>query len=224
MLRWWNYKRKDQNIIMEIEKITYALAAMIESAFQIYTIAHTGVVNDQKVDALLRGVLKVEPSTTASVYPKSCLKDGYTYLADVSTFTAKIASVQATREVTKYLFEFFEITDKYLKETDAREALKQSITQIRRGLADEVAKGFYTSSKLSEWYQTHIFNKGVHQIKIFGEKEHLTDPTTITYIRALIVSAIRACVLWKQVGGSQIKCFFNKSRISICAKDNLSKL
>ena len=83
---------------MDINKITYSLAALTETAYQIYNIARNGIIDEKVVSALLRGVLKVEPSTTESVYPKSCLIHGLTYLYDMSKLD-KTAAV----DMTKYM-------------------------------------------------------------------------------------------------------------------------
>ena len=45
---------------MDINKITYSLAALTETAYQIYNIARNGIIDEKVVSALLRGVLKVD--------------------------------------------------------------------------------------------------------------------------------------------------------------------
>lgn len=204
---------------MEIEKVTYALAAIVESARQIHQIARNGIIDERIVGCLLRGVLRVEPESTESVYPKSCLTGGLNYLADVTQLDPKEA-----HDITRYMFSFFKLTEKYLTEAEARESLGTQITYIRKSLMDQVEKSTFTAKQLSSWYKTNIFDRQIHQIPIYGDKQYLTVERNVNFIRALIVSGIRACILWKQVGGTQLNCFFNKSRISICAKDFLSKL
>ena len=116
---------------MDINKITYSLAALTETAYQIYNIARNGIIDEKVVSALLRGVLKVEPSTTESVYPKSCLIHGLTYLYDMSKLD-KTAAV----DMTKYMCEFIKLTSKYTGETEARNKLGDVITSIRKNLAN----------------------------------------------------------------------------------------
>ena len=190
---------------MDINKITYSLAALTETAYQIYNIARNGIIDEKVVSALLRGVLKVEPSTTESVYPKSCLIHGLTYLYDMSKLD-KTAAV----DMTKYMCEFIKLTSKYTGETEARNKLGDVITSIRKNLANEVEKCSYTARTLAEWYKTEIFDKEIYRIEKF--------------IRALLVSGIRACTLWTQVGGTNFNTLFSKSRISICSHEMLNKI
>lgn len=204
---------------MDIEKVTYALSALLESCYQIHNIARNGIVDEKVIGALLRGVLKVEPQNTECVYPKSCLIEGYTYFADLSKFEQKTVT-----DLTRYMFELYKLTDKYKKLTEARESLGALISSIRKNLANEVEKCKYTATTLSNWYKTNIFDNHVHQIPIYGEKEMLTNERNMHFIRALFVAGIRSSILWEQVGGTQFGCLWNKSRIAICAKDTLTKI
>ena len=204
---------------MDINKITYSLAALTETAYQIYNIARNGIIDEKVVSALLRGVLKVEPSTTESVYPKSCLIHGLTYLYDMSKLD-KTAAV----DMTKYMCEFIKLTSKYTGETEARNKRGDVITSIRKNLANEVEKCSYTARTLAEWYKTEIFDKEIYRIEIYGTREALQNTKNMQFIRALLVSGIRACTLWTQVGGTNFNTLFSKSRISICSHEMLNKI
>ena len=48
------------------------------------------------------------------------------------------------------------------------------------------------------------------QIRINGNRQHLQDRTNIERIRALLLAGLRACVLWRQVGGNKWQLAFNR--------------
>ena len=48
------------------------------------------------------------------------------------------------------------------------------------------------------------------QIQINGNRQHLQDRSNIERIRALLLAGLRACVLWRQVGGSKWQLALNK--------------
>jgi len=48
------------------------------------------------------------------------------------------------------------------------------------------------------------------QIRINGNRQHLQDRTNIERIRALLLAGLRACVLWRQVGGNRWQLAFNR--------------
>ena len=50
-----------------------------------------------------------------------------------------------------------------------------------------------------------------------GEPEYLSQAGNANRIRALLLSGIRAAVLWRQLGGNRLRLLFSRSRIVRCA-------
>ncbi len=204
---------------MDVQKITYALSAIVESLYQITLIARDDFVNTKAITPLIRGVLKTECDTTTSIYPMTCLKEGLTYFNDVK----RIEQHRAI-EITKYLSGILSLTNVYLENNNVRQSLGEEIAKIKSKLSMQENKIQYVCRHLGEWYGKNITDAKIFSIQIFGNKDHLAKESNLIYIRALLASALRACVLWKQVGGTQMNFLFNKSQITICAKQMLDNL
>lgn len=204
---------------MDVKKITYALAATIEAAYQISCIAHDGIINTSIVNSLVRGVLKTECERTTSIYPEKSLKNGYTFFADI-----KKLDPQKAMEVTRYITNIMGLMSTYLGKQALRANLAEEIQKIKENLSMQEDKSLFVCRHLGNWYGKNITEAGVYSVKIFGAEEQLRKETNLVYIRALLTSALRSTVLWQQLGGTQMNFLFNKSQISICAKQVLNNL
>lgn len=51
------------------------------------------------------------------------------------------------------------------------------------------------------------------RVMVQGEPTRLNDPATADGIRALLLSAIRSAVLWRQLGGSRIGLLFSRGKL-----------
>ncbi len=63
--------------------------------------------------------------------------------------------------------------------------------------------------QLSTLYES-LISEIQPQIQINGNRQHLQDRTNIERIRALLLAGLRACVLWRQVGGNKWQLAFNR--------------
>ena len=55
------------------------------------------------------------------------------------------------------------------------------------------------------------------RIMVQGEPKYLSQSGNADRIRALLLSGIRAAVLWRQLGGNRLRLLFSRSRIVRCA-------
>ena len=200
---------------MDISKITYAFAAMVESLYQITLISHSGVINKGTVDPLLKGVLKTESMLSTNIYPLASLKNGLTF------FTDKSLGEQALKEINYYIPNIFRLATVYLGRRQERDDLEKQIGRIKELLSHQENKSLFVAKHLAEWYATEISQTNIFALQIFGAKEHLGKDVNLIYIRALLVSALRACILWKQLGGNQMNFVFNRSKMIISARQML---
>ena len=200
---------------MDISKITYAFAAMVESLYQITLISHNGAINKGTVDQLLKGVLKTESMLSTNIYPLASLKNGLTY------FTDKSLGEQALKEINYYIPNVFRLAAVYLGHRQERDDLEKQIGRIKELLSNQENKSLFVARHLADWYSTEISKPDIFALQIFGSKEHLVKDVNLIYIRALLVSALRACILWKQLGGNQMNFVFNRSKMIISARQKL---
>ena len=78
-------------------------------------------------------------------------------------------------------------------------------------------------NEFSNLYQS-IISPNFPKLVIYGEPEFLHKSTNQAMIRALLLGAIRAVVLWRQVGGRRRFFIFRRKAIIQNARDRVSSL
>jgi len=61
------------------------------------------------------------------------------------------------------------------------------------------------------------------RILVEGDPRFLNDAQNVDRIRALLLAAIRATVLWRQLGGSQLRLFFRHRQYAMMARGLLAQ-
>ena len=77
-------------------------------------------------------------------------------------------------------------------------------------------------ANLADIYVTHISTLKPRMM-VKGEHTYLSNRRNINRIRALLLSAIRAAVLWQQCGGSRMDLFVRRKAIAAVAADLLDR-
>lgn len=203
---------------MDIEKITYALAALAEAGYLISRIAREGELNADGIDNLTRGVLKISSESTMSIYDMRKLRNGLTFWASPESL-GKIECQDTLRYVTAALM----LEANYRKEPKARSEMAKAIDGIKSELPARSDKSNFVASSLADWYSQNASGK-LAKISIHGEEENLKNTTHMTYVRALLAAALRAAYLWRQLGGTNVNFLLNKSKTIACSKRLLSEL
>jgi high frequency lysogenization protein len=197
----------------DINKITYAFSALVESLYQISSIGHSGTINKTAVDYLLKGVLKTESVTSTSIYPLEQLKNGLSFFSDSSNMDST-----ALKEINYYIPSILKLTSVYTSNNELRDSLSRQILHIKETLSHQENKSLFVGKHIANWYTANISEPELFAMQIFGSKESLSKDANLIFIRALIISAMRACILWRQLGGTQLNLIFNRSKMAICAK------
>ena len=62
------------------------------------------------------------------------------------------------------------------------------------------------------------------RIIVSGEQGHLSNPDVANAVRALLLSAIRSAVLWRQCGGNRFQLLFGRSKLLAEARRLLERI
>jgi high frequency lysogenization protein len=102
-------------------------------------------------------------------------------------------------------------------------ALAERVSQVKRQafhfdlLTDTVL------SNLAGIYSDQISNLGP-RIQVSGAPLYLQQPQVQHKIRALLLAGIRACVLWRQLGGRRRQILFFRKKVIAAAEAALRQL
>jgi high frequency lysogenization protein len=100
--------------------------------------------------------------------------------------------------------------------------LGSGIEQVRRqmdhfGIAHPTVQG-----RLAELY-VETLSQLRPRVIVHGNPVHLSSNPVVEQIRALLLAAVRAAVLWRQVGGGQIRLLLRRREYAMLARGLLSR-
>ena len=182
------------------QKRVLALAGLLQAIQLVSSIARTGLVSQDTMDASLRSIFVQNPGSISEVFGgtrgvktglglvREILK-GFdrTQHGDLMRYSLAVVKLERSLAAKPAL----------LRDLGARIA---SIDERRmlREQADSIDQDTVTA--LAELYQDTL-SRISPRIKVSGERDYLQNATNADRIRALLLAAVRAAVLWHQVGG-----------------------
>ncbi len=115
-------------------------------------------------------------------------------------------------ELTRYAITVLHLERKLAKKPDYLETLQQGLQRINLTAESAGESTPATLMQLAALY-TGTISQLTPRIIISGDPAILSMEEVKAKIRALLLAAIRAAVLWHQCGGTRIKLIFNKKAI-----------
>ena len=204
---------------------TIALAALFQAATLVDQIARTGRYPKDPYECNIASLFATNPETTEAIYGganeiRFTLNTGLTTLADV------IEKRKNTNEanVVRYVLSMIQLERKLAKTPEMLNTLGSRIEQIRSQAAyfseDADAKVLEPDAfvhtnviaNIASLYQDTI-STFTYKIHVGGDPQHLKNSDNAARIRALLLSGIRAAMLWRQTGGHRWHLLFFKAKL-----------
>lgn len=199
---------------------TIALAGLSQACLLVQQIATTGTITDSSaLETSITSILKVESDSVIDIYGQlSNLKLGLKQL-EQQLLSKSIADPEQARYAASLVF-----LERQLSNSP------DMLTKISTGIsvAQAQSESFGTLhenvlAKLGDVYHSTISTLQP-RIMVNGEQEYLSQPNTVNKIRALLLSGIRATMLWRQCGGARWKFIFFRKKLQDEIKFLLTQL
>ena len=205
----------------DIRSESIALAALFQACGQIQKVARTGAGDPQACAVLIRALIITDPGEVDDIYRPDALAPGFRQL--VSSLTTAIEDRNThTVEITKTAFKLITLEQAIERNQAVFDRLGHSIDQLRISVLSEcpdyenaAADVILTPGFIREYaklYQS-LISPNFPNLIIYGEEAYLRIQDNQDQIRALLLAAIRAIVLWRQVGGRRRYFIFRRGKI-----------
>ncbi|MBQ8478327.1 MAG: DUF489 family protein [Succinivibrio sp.] len=204
-----------------IKSEAIALSALFQCCTQIYRIANTGYYDDAALACVLRSVLVTNPKTVEDIYPQDKLKVGFAQLSD--SFGKSISpKTMENIEITKMALKVISLTITLLKNNKVLNRLSDEIDELSKTIPEQYENFFEGSPEVVNQQSTirlfgtlykSIISPNFPKLLICGKESCLSIVENQEKIRALLLCAIRAVILWRQVGGRRRYLFFRRAQI-----------
>lgn len=188
---------------------TIALSAMCQSALMIQQVSKGTILDKDSLMCLFKGIISMEPQSVFDVY------GSIEELTDGAKLVQHQLSGNATKkdvEVTRYLAGIMSISKKLLKNPAALSTLKEKLDEVQRRLSHFELDDPSIIQNFAECYSEVISPLG-QKIQVIGNPTLLQQTSIQHKVRALLLSAVRAAVLWRQMGGKRRDFIFNRKTV-----------
>lgn len=193
---------------------TIALAALFQCVEGVNQIANTGKIDQDLYQTCINSILTEDNESAESLYGSiSKLKTG------LQSMMYQLGSGQLTpdgkpkdMEATRYTLGLLHLENKLDKNPDVFKKILDGIEKTQKKLKHfDIAHENITAS-LADIYANTISELGP-KIMVKGDQAHLANPNNAAKIRALLLSGIRAALLWRQAGGNRWKLLWERGKL-----------
>jgi len=198
---------------------TLALAGVLQATVQVDRIARTGQIDPASFNALILGLFSFDPDTPAAVFGGIYnLRPGLIALEKILDGAGRAEFQQPIRYVMGVL---------HLQKKLASRAEMQAVIRSRLQHTEKKLEFFTNdiseiSSSVAAIYQDTI-SQFKYRIQIVGSHQQLQNPNNANKIRALLLAAVRAAVLWRQLGGHRWQLLTSRAAMLAATRELLKQ-
>ncbi len=201
---------------------TIALAALFQCVEGVRQIAHDGNVDQALFTTCLQSVVTDNTDTIQDIYGGlEKLQTGFKVLLfQLGSGQMTPDGKQKNMETTRYAINLLHLEKKLDSHPELFEILLNGIEDVQRQLKHFAVTDETIISRLADIYAETISKLGP-RIMVKGDQGHLGKKENAAKIRALLLSGIRAALLWRQAGGSRWKLLLERGKMQRTANDFL---
>lgn len=197
---------------LRLKHQTTALAGLFQAAHLVEQIAKTGQCNENSLKVCIESLLETDPDSVSDIYGNAVetLRTGF---KEVRFLTDGKSRTGSSPDVIRYALSILHIESKLKKNKSMMARISEGVESAKRQ-----AEHFHSThenllANLSGLYQDTLstFRFRIH---VTGSAQHLNNPANAHKIRALLLSGLRAAILWRQMGGRRWQLLFNRKKIN----------
>jgi high frequency lysogenization protein len=198
------------------EERVIALAGMFQAIALVRVTATRGGNDASEMQPSLDSVFKIDAASPADVF------GGLGHLRlGLETLIAQLDDDKRDLAITRIAVSVLRLQGKLRRRPKLLDRLRAGIESIAQVASGEAANPIVTT-RLAQLYVDNI--SGLQpRIVVEGNPQFLRQDVQVAQIRALLLAAIRAAVLWRQVGGSQWRLLFRRRQYAMLARGLLAQ-
>lgn len=199
------------------ESRVIALAGVLQACRLVNDLAIRGSADAGCVRASLGSVFRIDADSAADVF------GGVAEVrAGLETLLAQFEGDHRDLALTRLVLSVLRLERRLARHPRMLRELRSGIDGIQRqvdhfGIAHATVQG-----RLAELYVTTL-SRLRPRVIVHGNPTHLGNDQLVEQIRALLLAAVRAAVLWRQVGGSQLRLLLRRRQYAMLARGLLTR-
>jgi high frequency lysogenization protein len=194
-----------------------ALAGVFQACRMVREIATRGSAQSADATASLASVFRIDADSAADVFGGLAgVRTGLEQLiAELDGDARDLALTQLVLGVNR-------IARRLERMPAMRDALRNGIESIARQAEHVGVAHSSVQTRLAALY-CETLSHVRPRIVVHGNPAHLGNPHDVEKIRAMLLAAVRAAVLWRQVGGGQFRLLLKRREYAMLARGLLAR-
>lgn len=186
-----------------------ALAALFQASSLVNQLARTGSLPQPEFETLMRSLFITSAEDAEEVYG-SRLELGLGLRAVITQLGDDVS--RRDTDKTRYTVNLLQLERLLSKKPAVLGEIAAELQSMEQQREHFELTHSNVTARLADIYVKHISTLGP-RIMVSGENNYLENPHTASKVRALLLSGIRAAVLWRQCGGSRWQLLFKRRAI-----------
>jgi high frequency lysogenization protein len=198
---------------------TIALAGLAQAIGLIREIAQMGKADSQVFATSIQSIFATHPENAVGVYgDMSSLQFGLEKLVTILNPTSDSARLNA-----RYMLSLMGLQKKISRNPNALQLLSTRLQQTKKQVDYFSMTHSTVIANLADTY-LNVIAPYRFRFFVLGNQNVLSIHENMEKIRALLLAAVRACVLWRQLGGSRWQLIFSRGKIRARAAKLLKEI
>ena len=195
-----------------------AFAGILQALRLVQDTAYGRPLDASSLRASLGSVLTIDTPSVASVFGDvSGARSGLELL--VSQFTRKRQNPDI--ELSRYLVTLLHLERKLSKRSDLLDRVRSGVERLQQQLEHFEIDHPNIIASLADIYAQTVSTLRP-RIMVNGDPQRLADAAVANRIRALLLAAMRAAVLWRQCGGTRVGLLLGRGKLVKAASEALA--
>ena len=193
-----------------LQDITLALAGVIQATLLVEQVAKTGYVQQDAYKCNIESLFDLNPKDTLAVYGGNTqnLRIGLEALRDM------LAGKHKHQDAMRYALGALHLQKKLAGRKDMLNTIANRIEQAASQAEHFSSTHENVVSNLGQIYSETI-STFRFRIQVMGDHNYLQQTRIASQIRALLLSAIRSAMLWRQVGGNRWQLLLQRKALAV---------
>ena len=195
-----------------------AFAGILQALRLVQDTAYGRPLDASSLRASLGSVLTIDTPSVASVFGDFAgARSGLELL--VSQFTRKRHNPDI--ELSRYLVTLLHLERKLSKRSDLLDRVRSGVERLQQQLEHFEIDHPNIIASLADIYAQTVSTLRP-RIMVNGDPQRLADAAVANRIRALLLAAMRAAVLWRQCGGTRVGLLLGRGKLVKVASEALA--
>ncbi len=199
------------------ESRVIALAGVFQACTLVRGVAIDGRCDAQSAQASIASILRIDADTPQAVFGGlSGIRLG------LEALIRQIEGADRDLQLTQLVVSALRLERKLSRRPAMLETLRRSIESAQRQVEHFGIESPSLTGRLAGIYADTLSTLRP-RIVVHGNPLQLSQDAKVEQIRALLLAAIRAAVLWRQVGGNQWRLLFRRREYAMLARGLLTR-